>query len=94
MAAESANEADRRSYIRQWLVSVGVPDSAMREEYHTAAGPIDLYLTNRRVIIEVKKGGRLDGGPDVPGTGSSKEETAMEQLDRYVREERRRERLS
>lgn len=93
LAAESVNEADRRSYIRQWLVSVGVPDSAMREEYHTAAGPIDLYLTNRRVIIEVKKGGRLDGGPDIPGTGSSKEETAMEQLDRYVREERRRERL-
>ena len=93
LAAESANEADRRSYIRQWLVSVGVPDSAMREEYHTAAGPIDLYLTNRRVIIEVKKGGRLDDGPDVPGTGSSRDESAMDQLDRYVREERRRERL-
>lgn len=93
LTAESRNEADRRSYIRQWLASIGVPDGAMREEYHTAAGPIDLYLTNRRVVIEVKKGGRLDDGPDAPGTGSSKSETAMEQLDRYVREERRRERL-
>ena len=93
MTAESNNESDRRSYIRQWLASIGVPNSAMREEYHTTAGPIDLYLTNRRVVIEVKKGGRLDAGPDAPGTGSSKDESALEQLDRYVREERRRERL-
>ena len=93
LAAESRSESDRRSYIRQWLASIGVPNSAMREEYHTAAGPIDLYLTNRRVVIEVKRGGRLDDGPDVPGTGSSRDESAMEQLDRHVREERRRERL-
>ena len=79
LAAESKSESDRRSYIRQWLASVGVPNSAMREEYHTAAGPIDLYLTNRRVVIEVKGGGRLDDGPDVRGTGSSRDESAMEQ---------------
>lgn len=89
----SKKEADRRAYIRAWLDAIGVPESSIRAEYHTKAGPIDLYLTNRRVIIEVKQSGRLDGGPDRPGTGAKRNETAFEQLDRYVRAERLRERL-
>ena len=89
----SKKEADRRAYIRTWLDSIGVPESSIRAEYHTRVGPIDLYLTNRRVIIEVKQSGRLDKGPAQLGTGSKKSETAFEQLDRYVRAERLRERL-
>ena len=70
-----------------------MPESSIRAEYHTRAGPIDLYLTNRRVIIEVKQSGRLDKGPDHIGAGSKNNETAFQQLDRYVRAERVRERL-
>ena len=89
----STKEADRRAYIRAWLDTIGVPESSIRAEYHTGAGSIDLYLTNRRVIIEVKSGGRLRNGPCQSGIGGKGGETAFEQLDRYVRAERARERL-
>ena len=93
LAPPSAGEDDRRSYIRDWLVQIGVPASSIRAEYPTAEGSIDLYLTNRRVVIEVKKGGRLAEGPYAEGTGSRDGETAFEQLGRCLKAERARERL-
>ena len=93
LAPPSKREADRRAYISEWLVAVGVPAAAIRAEHQTDAGPVDLYLTNRRVILEVKQGGRLSGGPYADGTGSIGSETAFEQVARYVAAERARERL-
>ena len=93
LAPPSRKEADRRAYISEWLVAVGVPAAAIRTDHQTDAGPVDLYLTNRRVIIEVKQGGRLSDGPYADGTGSVGTESAFEQVSRYVVAERARERL-
>ena len=82
-----------RSRIRSWLVEAGVPADSIRAGYQTAEGPVGLYLTNRRVIIEVKKGGGLSKGPHAEGTGSREGETAFGQLDRRLRAERSREGL-
>lgn len=88
----SGKEADRRAYIRSYLHHIGIPERAIRAEYRTQSnGPVDLYLTNRRIIIETKKEGRLRGGPCTRGTGSRSEESAFEQLERYVKDERPRE---
>lgn len=89
----SRKEADRRAYIRSWLHTIKIPEYSIRAEYHTDVGSIDLYLTNRRVIIEVKKDGRLSNGPHELGTGSFHNETAFEQLTRYVKAESAREHL-
>ena len=89
----SKKEADRRAYISEWLAAIGVPAAAIRAEHQTEAGPVDLYLTNRRILIEVKQAGRLSGGPYADGTGSAKGESAFEQIARYVVAERARERL-
>ena len=83
-------ESNIRAYIRNWLTE---RNANISSEWMTSAGPIDLYLKNRRVIIEVKKYGRLDNGPEAPGTGSGKDENVLEQLERYVKAERQRERL-
>ena len=93
LAPPSKKEADRRAYISEWLVAVGVPAAAIRTEHQTDAGPVDLYLTNRRVILEVKQDGRLSNGPYADGTGSIGSESAFEQVSRYVVAERARERL-
>ena len=93
LSPPSNKEADRRAYIRAWLHTIGIPEHTIRAEYHTEAGPIDLYLTNRRVIIEVKKNGRLGKGPHAHGTGSAQNETAFEQLERYLKAESIREQL-
>lgn len=90
----SGREADRRAYIRAYLVELGVPERAIRAEYQTQRnGAVDLYLTNRRVILEIKKAGRLKNGPRHRDTGARPGESAFEQLDRYVRDERPREQL-
>lgn len=83
-------ESNIRAVIRAYLNNLGVDISS---EWKTDAGPIDLYLKNRRIIIETKTLGRLSKGPNAPGTGSRKDETAFEQLERYVLAERKRERL-
>ena len=83
-------ESNIRSYIRTWLKERGADISS---EWRTSVGPIDLYLKNRRAIIEIKKYGRLDNGPEAPGTGSREDENVLEQLERYVLAERQRERL-
>ena len=82
-------ESNIRAVIRAWLKEGGADISS---EWRTSAGPIDLYLKNRRVIIETKKPSRLTNGPEALGT-SSADETALEQLERYVLAERLRERL-
>jgi len=93
LSPPSKKEADRRAYISEWLVAIGVPAAAIRTEHQTDAGPVDLYLTNRRIILEVKQGGRLSRGPYADGTGSIGTESAFEQVARYVVAERARERL-
>ena len=82
-------ESNIRAVIRAWLKEGGADISS---EWRTSAGPIDLYLKNRRVIFETKKPSRLTNGPEALGT-SSADETALEQLERYVLAERLRERL-
>lgn len=92
---ESSGERARESNIQNWLYSIGVKN--VEPQYITEEGPADLYLSNRRVIIEVKKGGRLKNGPKAPGTGSRSEaglnESAFDQITRYILAERMRERL-
>ena len=83
-------ESNIRAVIRAWLKEDGADISS---EWRTSVGPIDLYLKNRRTIIEIKKYGRLDNGPEAPGTGSGGDENVLEQLERYVLAERQRERL-
>ena len=88
----SKDESNRRSYIQTWLLNLGIPAHSIRAEYRTErSGIADIYLTNRRVFIEVKKEERLKNGPESKGTGSKPTETSFEQLDRYVRDERSRE---
>ena len=83
-------ESDQSGVIRDWLVENGLtPD----EQFETGDGPVDLYLGGRRVLIETKKRGRLIKGPYVPGTGSRPNESAFEQLTRYVIAERSREQM-
>ena len=89
----SKKEADRRAYISEWLAAIGVPAAAIRTEHQTDAGPVDLYLANRRVILEIKQDGRLSRGPYADGTGSIGTESAFEQVARHVVAERARERL-
>ena len=93
LAPPSKKEADRRAYISEWLAAVGVPAAAIRTEHRTDAGPVGLYLTNRRVILEIKQDGRLSDGPYAGGTGSAGTESAFEQVARCVVAERARERL-
>lgn len=80
-------EDTRKANIREWLHSIGV--SGIRTEYETGAGPADIYLTNRRVMIETKGRGRAD--PDDDTAGSRPGETPMQQLTRYLNAERRNE---
>ena len=79
-----------RGIIRDWLVK---NDLKPEEEFETGDGPVDLYLGGRRVLIETKRSERLKNGPRFPGTGSRGNESAFDQLKRYVLAERRRERM-
>ena len=84
------SESDRKGSVRDWLIANGlVPE----EEFETGDGPIDLYLGGRRVLIETKRKERLKNGPFSPSTGSKGNESAFEQLSRYVIAERRREKV-
>ena len=80
-------EDTRKANIREWLHSIGV--SGIRTEYETGDGPADIYLTNRRVIIETKSKGKAS--PDDDAAGSRTGETPMQQLTRYLNAERRNE---
>ena len=88
-------EADAIYHVRSWLNKIGIPDSHIRAEEPPGGGAIrspdkmDLYLLEERVIIEVKRSGRLFKGPCEKGTGSGGNESAYEQICRYVADERR-----
>lgn len=77
--------------IGGWLRSI---DIEYRPQYRTSKGPVDLHLLNRRIIIEVKAETRLHSDPYRKGTGSFKDESAYDQLSRYVEEQRHQTRLS
>ena len=93
------SEADAKYHVRSWLNEIGIPDGQIRAEERPACGVIhphdrmDLYLLEKRVVIEVKRQGRLSRGPYEKGTGSGGSESAYGQVCRYVAEERRQERL-
>ena len=78
-------ESGRRSNIREWLHDIGFP--RVEVEYDTGAGPADLYVPARRIVMEVKEKGRADD-PNKRDTGSTPGETAFEQLSRYLESER------
>ena len=86
----TSGEDNRKSNIRSWLESEGFD---IEGEWETGDGPVDLYLPNNRVLIETKRASRLDAGPNAKGTGSKGDETAFEQIQRYILAERGRERL-
>lgn len=87
-------EADSVYHVRSWLNEIGIPDAHIRAEEQPAGGAIrptdrmDLYILDKRVIIEVKRQGRLTRGPYERGTGSGRCESAHEQVGRYVAGER------
>ena len=91
----SSREPNRQSLIYGWLDEINI--QCIEVNWPTRAGPADLYLPNRRCIIEVKSVSRLKGGPAKPGSGSPNDsrpnESAYEQVERYVLAERKRERL-
>ena len=74
------DEDTRRLNIRDWLYSVGTP--MVRTQYPTKVGPADIYLPNRRVMIEVKQKGKAV--PDHTNYGSRRGETPLEQVARYI----------
>ena len=74
-------ESDHSGVVRDWLVENGLMPY---EGFETGDGPVDLYLGGRRVLIEIKTRKRLKKGPYVPGTGSRPNESAFEQLTRYM----------
>ncbi len=80
----SDNEETRRANIRDWLYSVGAP--MVRVEYQTNEGPADIYLPNRRVMIEVKQKGHAQ--PYNQAYGSRPGETPLDQVGRYINAEK------
>ena len=85
----SGNEETRRANIRDWLFSIGM--ERVEPEWDTGDGPADIYLPNRRIIIEAKRRGKAE--PNAPA-GSRMGETQLEQLARYIKSERTREQRS
>ena len=83
-------ESDYSGVVRDWLVENGL---IPYERFETGDGPVDLYLGGRRVLIEVKTRERLKKGPYVPGTGVRTNESAFEQLTRYMVAEINREQM-
>lgn len=75
------NEAMVRNKISSWLTKYNIEYML---EHPTPAGPADLHLLHRHCIIEVKTPKKLKHGPFKPGTGSRSQESAYDQLDRYI----------
>ena len=88
-------QTDCSYHVRSRLREIGIPDGHIRAEEQPAGGAtrsrdrMDLYLLDKRVIIEAKRQGRLSKGPYERGTGSGRCESAYEQVGRYVEGERR-----
>lgn len=79
-----------RKPLIQYLLSEGF-GMDVEPEYGVKTGSVDLYLPARRVVIEVKDSVKLHN-PHRKSTGASPRESAYEQVCRYVRDERERER--
>ena len=92
LRSAGSGEANCQSHIQHWLYEKGI--RRIKASWSTPAGRADLYLPNRRCIIEVKDAKRLRGGPYKLGTGSPNvdrpNESAFGQVERYVLAERTR----
>jgi len=86
----SARKKARQEYIADWLRHIGIGE--IESEFQTGSGPVDLYLANRRVLIEVKSKARLKNGPNAPRSGSRGGESAFQQISRHIEAERRQDR--
>jgi len=86
----SARKKARQEYIADWLRHIGIGE--IESEFQTGSGPVDLYLANRRVLIEVKSKARLKNGPNAPRSGSRGGESAFQQISRHIGAERRQDR--
>ena len=90
----ASSEAVVQDSIARWL---GENRLKYSPRYRTPAGTVDIHLEHRRVMMEVKRPARLDGGPMRKGSGSGRsgrEESAYAQLERCVDASRRQERLA
>ena len=90
----ASSEAVVQDSIARWL---GENRLKYSPQYRTPAGTVDIHLEHRRVMMEVKRPARLDGGPMRKGSGSGRsgrEESAYAQLERCVDASRRQERLA
>lgn len=77
----NAREPTRHTNILEWIHEIKLDH--VETEYPTNTGRADLYVAGRRIVIEVKKKGRADD-PKAPGTGSKQDESAFEQLTKYL----------
>lgn len=86
LRSAGSGEANCQSHIQHWLYEKDIRD--ITAGWQTPEGPADLYLPNRRCIIEVKNVSRLKSGPHWCGTGSPNgnrpHESAYEQVERYI----------
>ena len=86
LSAFLRKEADAVYHVRSWLNEIDIPDSHIRAKEPSGGGAIrspdkmDLYLLEERVIIEVRRPGRLSGWPREKDTGSGRYESAYEQI--------------
>ena len=89
----ASGEAAVQDSIARWLDESRIKYSP---RYRTPAGTVDIHLEHRRVMMEVRRPARLDGGP-MSGSGrgrGGREEPAYAQLGRCVDASRRQERLA
>lgn len=86
LRARTGTEDDVRANIQSVCTTLGYD---VRLSYATDAGPCDIYLPNRRVIIETK----APGSADPHGPGSQPGETQFGQCARYIRAEHNTERI-
>lgn len=89
----ASGEAAVQDSIARWLDENRIKYSP---RYRTPAGTVDIHLEHRRVMMEVRRPARLDGGP-MRGSGrgrGGREEPAYAQLGRCVDASRRQERLA
>ena len=91
LAPSSEGERRRETLICNWLNN-SVNIKTLRQDFQTGNGPADIYLPNKRIVIEVKKKG--EALPDKIGGGSKEKETPKEQVTRYIEALKREETLS
>ncbi|MCY4252875.1 MAG: hypothetical protein OXD41_06220, partial [Thaumarchaeota archaeon] len=91
LRAAGGSKKTRQEHITGWLRQIGIGE--IESEFQTEAGPVDIYLVNRRILIEVKGKASLKNGPKAPRSGSRADESAFQQISRHIVAERRQERL-